>query len=134
MRIHHVVRQHVQINHQIHTIQVMQVVIAVDGHVMHHTIRVEVHVHHVLHDSIVVHDRVVVVVVQINHQIHTIQVMQVVIAVDGHVILDIIKIEILVLKIVHLKRVVLCECQLQKQIMNVIKLYILIIEIDVVDH
>ena len=40
-----VVVQHVQIqNHQIHTIQVIHVVIVVVGHVMHDIIKVEVHV------------------------------------------------------------------------------------------
>ena len=71
MRIHHVVRQHVQISHQIHTIQVMQVVIAVDGHVIVDIIRMEANVQHVEIDNIVV--QMVVVQMQvldiIQHQV-----------------------------------------------------------------
>ena len=42
MQTHHVVRQHVQINHQIHTIQVMHQVIVVSGYVMIDIQRVEI--------------------------------------------------------------------------------------------
>ena len=44
MRIHHVVRQHVVISQRIHIIQVMQLVIAVAGHVMQIIIEMEIHV------------------------------------------------------------------------------------------
>ena len=47
MRIRQVVRRHVVINHQIHTIQVMHVAIVVRGAVMQIIIRMEVHVRHV---------------------------------------------------------------------------------------
>ena len=42
MQTHHVVRQHVQINQIIHTIQVMHQVIVVSGHVMIDIQRVEI--------------------------------------------------------------------------------------------
>ena len=62
MQIHHVAKQHVRISHQMHTIQVMQVVIVVVGVVMHE--QQEVHVQHVEIDNIVQHVIMEVVVVQ----------------------------------------------------------------------
>ena len=78
----------VQISQVILRIQVIDVVIIVDGHVTHDTIKVETHVMNVEYENGHMHDMQRVMIVQINQVIHIILENQRVIVVHGHVILD----------------------------------------------
>ena len=109
MQIHHVSRQHVQINQQTHIIHLMHHLMHVVGLVIVDIIRTEVLVLLVELENIVAHDQLVVVQqvydimqihhvsrqhVQINQQTHIIHPMHHLMHVVGNVIVDILNHEI----------------------------------------
>ena len=85
--------QHVVINHRIHIIQVMHVVMHVVGRVMHDIIKMEAHVQHVEYENGHLHDMQHVVIVQIHQRMQNIQVMQLAMLVVGDVKHDTIRVE-----------------------------------------